>query len=129
MELLSDHIRIQESAPFRIIISRLQIIQPGLGIEVIPTITERIHRMSITTAGSHLSRFDDIAPCIIGVLVDLGAALVVDGNHIALQVGLQIIDGVCEVRSRACTGKSADGYRSAGCIVIVADILHLFLFV
>ena len=80
--------------------------------------------MSITATVSHLSRLDDIAPSIVSVLINLGAACVVDTDNVALQVGLQIIDGVCEVRSRARTGKRADGNRLSGCIVIVADILH-----
>ena len=35
--------------------------------------------MSITATGSHLRRLDDIAPSIIGVLVDLGAVLITIG--------------------------------------------------
>ena len=106
------------------IVSGLQIVEPSLGVIIIPTITERIHRMSITATGSHLRRLNDIAPRIIRILVNLGAALVVDGNDIALQIRLQIIDGVCEISRAACTGKSADGNGLSGCIVIVADILH-----
>ena len=80
--------------------------------------------MSITTAGSHLRRLDDITPSIVSVLVDLGAACIVDTDNVALQIRLQIIDGVCEVRSRACAGKRADGNGLSGCVVVVTNILH-----
>lgn len=59
-----------------------------------------------------------------GILVNLGAACVVDADNVTLQVGLQIIGRVCEVRSRACTSKRADGYSSAGCIAVVPNVLR-----
>jgi hypothetical protein len=47
--------------------------------------------MSRITAGSHLDRLDNISPSIIGILINLGAACVVDTDNVTLQVGLQVI--------------------------------------
>ena len=48
------HIRIQEPSPLGIIVSGLQIVKPRLGVIIIPTVTERIHRVRRITTGSNL---------------------------------------------------------------------------
>ena len=87
-------IRIQEPSPLRVIVSALQIVQPGLGVVVIPPIAERIERADnplLTRCRARLGGSSAVAPCVIGIGAYLGSVFRVDGDDIPLQVLLEVV--------------------------------------
>ena len=82
-------VRINKSPVRRIIITRLQVIESGLIIIIVPTISERVDLSQSTGAGH------DISPCIIFVGCDrliLKAGDIMDQlHHVALQIQNVII--------------------------------------
>ena len=72
----------------------MQIVQPGLGIVVIPPIPERIERADnplLTRCRARLGGNRAVAPCVIGVRAYLGSVFRVDGDDVPLQVLLEVV--------------------------------------
>ena len=87
-------IRIQEPSPLRVIVPALQIVQPGLGVIVIPTIPEGIKRADnplLNRCRVRLGGNRAVAPCVIGIRAYLGSALRVDGDNVPLQILLEVV--------------------------------------
>ena len=85
---------IEEPSRFRIVIPALQIVQPGLGVVVIPTIAEGV--ISPHDALLHRGRIGcraegKIPPGAIRIRADFLAGSVIDGYDISLQVLLKEI--------------------------------------
>ena len=85
---------IEEPSRFRIVIPALQIVQPGLGVVVIPTIAEGV--ISPHDALLHRGRIGcraegKIPPGVIRIRTDFLAGSVIDGYDISLQVLLKEI--------------------------------------
>ena len=79
----------------------MQIVQPGLGVIVIPTIPEGIKRadnLLLNRCRTRLGGSSAVAPCVIGIGAYLGSALRVDGDDVPLQVLLEIV-GIKRIRS------------------------------
>ena len=87
-------IRIQEPSPLRVIVPTLQIVQPGLGVVVIPPMPEGIKRADnplLTRCRARLDGNRAVAPCVIGVRAYLGSVFRVDGDDVPLQVLLEVV--------------------------------------
>ena len=87
-------IRIQKPSPLWVIVPALQIVQPGLGVVVIPPIPERIERADnplLNRCRARLGGNRAVAPCVIGVRAYLGSVFRVDGDDVPLQVLLEVI--------------------------------------
>ena len=72
----------------------MQIVQPGLGVIVIPTIPEGIKRadnLLLRRGGPGGIRIGEVAPGIIGVGTDFCPVLGVDGDDVPLQVLLEVV--------------------------------------
>ena len=80
-------IRIDEPLHNRVVISALQVIEPGFGVVVVAAVAERVQIGVAAGFGQH------IAPGVVGVLGIDCAALVVELHHIALGVE-HIMEGV-----------------------------------
>ena len=87
-------IRIQKPPPLRVIVPTLQIVQPGLGVVVIPPIPERIERADnplLNRCRARLGGNRAVAPCVIGVRAYLGSVFRVDGDDVPLQILLEVV--------------------------------------
>ena len=87
-------IRIQKPSPLRVIVPALQIVQPGVGVVVIPPIPERIKRADnplLNRCRARLGGNRAVAPCVIGVRAYLGSVFRVDGDDVPLQVLLEVV--------------------------------------
>ena len=76
----------------------MQIVQPGLGVIVIPTIPEGIKRADnplLRRGGPGGIRIGEVAPGIIGVGTDFCPVLGVDGDDVPLQVLLEVVGVQC----------------------------------
>ena len=95
--VIADHfsvIRIQKPSPLRVIVPALQIVQPGLGVVVIPPIPERIERadnLLLNRCRARLGGNRAVAPCVIGIGAYLGSVFRVDGDNVPLQVFLEVV--------------------------------------
>ena len=95
--IIADHfsvIRIQKPSPLRVIVPALQIVQPGLGVVVIPPIPEGIKRADnplLNRCRTRLGGNRAVAPCVIGIGAYLGSVFRVDGDDVPLQVLLEVI--------------------------------------
>ena len=72
----------------------MQIVQPGLGVVVIPPISERIERADnplLNRCRARLSGNRAVAPCVIGIGAYLGSVFRVDGDDVPLQVLLEVV--------------------------------------
>ena len=70
----------------------MQIVQPGLGVIVIPTIPEGIKRADnplLNRCRARLGGNRAVAPCVIGIRAYLGSVFRVDGDDVPLQVLLK----------------------------------------
>ena len=86
-------ILIQEPPPSRIIISALQVVQPRLGIVIIPAVTEGVIRPNdvlFQRGSSRNNGYGAGAPGIVGIGTDLLAACVVNSNNVALEILLKV---------------------------------------
>ena len=87
-------IRIEKPPPLGVIVPTLQIVQPGLGVIVIPPIPERIERADnplLNRCRARLGGNRAVAPCVIGIRAYLGSALRVDGDDVPLQVLFEVV--------------------------------------
>ena len=87
-------IRIQEPSPLRHIVPALQIVQPGLGVVVIPPIPERIERADnplLNRCRARLGGNRAVAPRIVCVRAYLGSVFRVDGDDVPLQILLEVV--------------------------------------
>ena len=87
-------IRIQKPSPLWVIVPALQIVQPGLGVVVIPPIPERIERADnplLNRCRARLGGNRAVAPCVIGIGAYLGSVFRVDGDNVPLQVLLEVV--------------------------------------
>ena len=87
-------IRIEKPSPLWVIVPALQIVQPGLGVIVIPPIPERIERADnplLNRCRARLGGNRAVAPCVIGIRAYLGSVFRVDGDDVPLQVLLEVI--------------------------------------
>ena len=81
-------IRIQESSPLGIIVSRLQIVQPRIGVVVVATITERIicpDNASFRHGNVGFRGDSEISPCVVGI-GSPDTILVTDGKDTTLEI-------------------------------------------
>ena len=78
-------IRSNKSANRRIIVSAIQIVESGLAIEIVTSVTEGIIGSSCGCAAIGIG-YGSIAPSVVGVRNQLGSCLVVYRNDISLQV-------------------------------------------
>ena len=72
----------------------MQIVQPGLGVVVIPPIPEGIKRADnplLNRCRARLGGNRAVAPCVIGVRAYLGSVFRVDGDDVPLQVLLEVV--------------------------------------
>ena len=72
----------------------MQIVQPGLGVVVIPPIPEGVQRadnLLLRRGGPGGIRIGEVAPGIIGVGTDFCPVLGVDGDDVPLQVLLEVV--------------------------------------
>ena len=78
-------IRIQEPSPLGIIISRLQIVQPGLGVVVVASVAEgiiigvEVGSVAVVPCGGM------VAPCVVGI-GSPDTILVTDGKDTTLEI-------------------------------------------
>lgn len=80
---------VEESSHLGIVVSRLQVVEPGFGVVVIPAIAERV---ILSECGCHCAcDGKGLAPRVVGVFHDGIAACVADTDDIALYVFLEII--------------------------------------
>ena len=87
-------IRIEKPPPLRVIVPALQIVQPGLGVVVIPPISERIERADnplLTRCRARLGGNRAVAPRIVCVRAYLGSVFRVDGDDVPLQILLEVV--------------------------------------
>ena len=78
--VVSIYIRINKPTYLRVIVPRLQVIEPRLGIIIIPSVPERIHTRHCSGCGNY------IAPCVIFVCRNRCSACVVDCNNVSLKI-------------------------------------------
>ena len=79
----------------------MQIVQPRLGVVVIPPIPERIERADnplLNRCRARLGGNRAVAPCVIGIGAYLGSVFRVDGDDVPLQILLEVV-GVKRIRS------------------------------
>ena len=72
----------------------MQIVQPGLGVIVIPPIPEGIKRADnplLNRCRARLGGNRAVAPCVIGIRAYLGSVFRVDGDNVPLQVLLEVV--------------------------------------
>ena len=94
-----------ESTHRRVVISALEVIQPGLSVVYIAAVAQRI---VCAQSGCHgTGGRQDLAPCVIGILDNRSAAGVQDGGNVTLQIG-----GIVVVRAVV-----GDRHGSTGCVV------------
>ena len=85
---------VDEPTYLRIIITALEIIQPGFSIVDVATVAQRVH---LPQGIRHTSGDGkDVTPCIVGILHDSSSAGVQDGDNITLQILHIVIDGIIE---------------------------------
>ena len=106
-----DRIRIDKSAPARIIVSALQIIPTGLDIIVISTVPERIVGGCNCLVGASVDQggCGASSPCVVGIGRDFVSELIVDRNDIAMQILFKEIVQIRICRIRGCTVFQSDG--------------------
>ena len=96
----SKGIRIDESAGTGIVVTALQVVEPGFSVVVVATVADGIDRCQRT------ARLKNIAPCVILVLCNSCAVTTVDNtNNIALLIqNIHIIDIVVSAGKRLSIG-------------------------
>ena len=87
---VSGAVRRNESAPLGGVVSGVAVIQAGIIIVVVATVTDGVGVGNIV-AGS-LAGNGAITPGIIQILCLQGAVGVVDSHHIALEVSLEVVE-------------------------------------
>ena len=80
-------IRIQETLNYGVVISALQIVEPGFGIAVVAPVAQRIDVCDGAGLGEH------VAPGVVGILGVDRAALVVELDHVTLCVE-DVMEGI-----------------------------------
>ncbi len=99
-------IRIYKPADFRIIISALEVVQPGLGIVEVASIPKRVYTCHITR------RSEQFTPSVVGVCGSFSAGCGYDLENIPLKVFDVEVFGVSAVRS------SGEAYDLTGGIIV-----------
>ena len=92
-------IYIQEPSPSRIIVSALQVVQPRLGIVIIPTVTEGVIRPNdvlFQRGSSRNNGYGAVTPSVVGIGPDLVSIGVINGNNVALEVLLKV-EGIKDI--------------------------------
>ena len=97
-------IRRDKSARVGVVVAGIQVVERGLGIVVVPAVAEGVVGSGVV--GGTVDRTADgllraVAPRVVGVGQQFGAYLVVDRDHVPLQIGLkeEQIVGPCGVRT------------------------------
>ena len=101
-------IGIDESTDGGVVITGLQVIEPGIMVINIATIQQRIQLNDCMGTGSRGG--NDVAPGVIGVVADKAAGIAADFNHIALQIGDVIV------------GCAVQRYRGGIAVTIVGEV-------
>ena len=82
-------IGIDKSSRIRIVVSRLEVIEPRLGIVIVAPVPEGIVGCVAVLSGRVVAGDGRIAPGIVAVGKGLDSAVVIDGDDVALQVLLK----------------------------------------
>ena len=102
-----ESIGIDKSAGVCIVISGLQIIEPGLSVVDVTTICQGVGcaegRSHATSSGQEL------APSVVRVFADCRALIIQKGNYVTLQVGNVVVNYVV-IRYRAVAAVSRTAY-------------------
>jgi len=87
----SEGIRINESAPFGVIVAGLEVVQLGLSVVDIATVAEGV----IFTQGASTASGggENVAPGIVGISYQLITALVNDTDNVALEIRHIVVTG------------------------------------